>query len=54
MRCRLEPLQCEAVGLGAERVAVGPQPKHHVEAAFVSGTGGEHRRQLVDRAPGDG
>ena len=54
VRGGLEPLQRQAVGLGAERVAVGPEPKHHVEAAFVSGTGGEHRGQFVDRATGDG
>ena len=52
--CGLEPLQGQAVGIGAERIAVGAQPKHHVEAAFISWPGDEHRGQFVDRTPGDG
>ncbi len=54
VRCGLEPFQGQAVGIGAERVAVGAQPKHHVEAAFISRPGDEHRGQFVDRTAGDG
>ena len=36
VRCGLEPVQGQAVGIGAERIAVRAQPKHHVEAAFIS------------------
>ena len=50
----LEPLQGEPVGVGAERVAVRSEPKHHVEASFVAGAVDKHCGQFVDRAAGDG
>src|SRR5258705_24612 len=39
--CGLEPSQGEAVGFGAECVAVGPESKHHVESSFISRPGGQ-------------
>ena len=53
MRCGLEPLQGEAVGIGAERVAVRAEPQHHVEPPLVARSRREHRGQFVDVAPGD-
>ena len=37
MRIVLQALQGEAVRPRAERVAVRPEPQHHVEAALVAG-----------------
>ncbi|WP_231981993.1 molybdopterin-dependent oxidoreductase, partial [Mycobacterium sp. E2327] len=48
VRRRLKPLQGKPVGVGAERVAVRPEPKHHVEAPLVAGPLGKHRGQFVD------
>ena len=52
VRCVLEPLQRQAVGVGAEPVPERSQPQHHVQAPFVTRAVGQHRGELGDVAAG--
>ena len=52
--CGLEPVQGQAVGICAERIAVWAQPEHHVEAAFISRPVDEQLGNFVDRTSGHG
>jgi hypothetical protein len=49
-----KPFERQSVGVGAERVAIGSEPKHHVEPSFIARAAREHRGQFVDGPTGDG